>query len=564
MSKKQTAYKAIMQGIEFFRTRAMMSPVEILSDTNPEVFPILAGNGGSFINSIREASVYSAAAGFYGDGRFAAFSHEGNFGENVEEVERAKLQLNILSFLGDGFAKKKIGFTNGNAEWLTLDNFSPILKTTLEGEGVSFENTQGNLSAYDVIIFGNPWESLSSDKIDALVEFTKNGGGLLVLSLGWSWAGFKNDDECDNLPANMIGTKLGFKFTNGEAGGRYRISEDMPELTGDAKPLEIICADGRTDAEISALLGVDENTVYAVEGQYVISHFTNDLWKLVKRPKLMIDAMDMFYEKEYEFVGKIAHPYNNDANNGKLWYITNVRTEAFMYMSGDHCGMSVRGAEHFIKFLAGANGEWETAFPGWGFGHEVGHAMVNKVCGGLFQPDGTGESWNNVINMYAHQELGHNAVARNQGASYSSNFYGDDRKYAHLNGTDYDLLPDEDRIFDILLSTTAVFVKLPMLIVDYYGWEGMSKMFRTAAQDTLDGKTLKTNDEHIEYMIVTLSQAYNVDFSPIFEHWRFDVTEQVKSRLKDLPKETILTEIYNTTKNFDKYTVHINADLANN
>jgi hypothetical protein len=237
-----------------------------------------------------------------------------------------------------------------------------------------------------------------------------------------------------------------------------------------------------------------------------------------------------------------------------------------MYMSTDHCGMSVQGAAHFLKQIKGADG-WETCFPGWGFGHEVGHGMVNKACGGLFQPDGTGESWCNVINMYAHKELGYDALGRNQGASYSDNFYGGDRKYAHLNGTDYDLLPDGDRIFDILLATTAVFVKLPMLIVDYYGWDGMEAMFKNAAADTLNGVKLSTSEERLDYLAVNLSKAYGVDFTPILEHWRFPLTEKTKERVKNLPgikKEEILTEIYSTTKDFSKYTVHKNPVLQTN
>lgn len=554
--KNLAAYRSITNGVTKFRTQFNMSPVKIL---NNETFPILTGTGGNFMDSIKWASAAAAVGGFFGSGRYAAFSHEGNFTPESDGLEGAALlRENIFSWLGNRFQHKRIGFTNGHSEWLGLNDFSSELLEWGREKGVEFEAVgETGLASYDIIIAGNPWENFSQEEEDALINFVENGGGLLILSLGWSWAENKNDASCDNLPVNALGRKLGFKFENGEGDSRYLIGETFGSPNS-PKPLETVKAEGKTDDELSDLLAADAGTVYALEGKYIILHLTNELWKKVKTPKRVIDNLDTFYEKEYDFIGRISHPYS-----GKLWYITNTRTNVFMYMSGDHCGMGAAGANHFIKLLEGGD-DWNTVFPGWGFGHEVGHAMVNNACGGLFQPSGTGESWNNVINMYAHKELGYNSIARNQGASYANNFYGEDRKYAALNGTDYDLLPDSERIFDILLSTTCVFVKLPMLIIDYYGWDGMSKLFQTAAADTKNGVKLRTDEEKTEYMIVNMSKAYNVDLSPVFTHWRFPVTENVKDLLKTLPKEEILTGIYKTTKNFDKYTLHINKSLPTN
>lgn len=557
MQKNLTAYKEITQGLTVLEMKTSMSPITMLNDN---IFPILTVRDGHYLESICGKSNLGAAGGFLGSGRFIVLSHEKTFTTEEDTLPGENIfRENVLTWLGNGFTKKKIGFTAANSEKLTANGLSAHLKEWGKQKNLTFENiSESTLADYDVAVVGNPWKQLSVMEIDSLLRFVKNGGGLLVLGDYKEWE-HKNDfASADELPINKLGEQLGFKIESGWLDHRYEISEDIPEL-GKLKELIMISVEGKTEEEIRALLAVDNDKVYAVEGANVALHFTNDLWPTVKAPKRVIESMEALYEKEHEFVGKIAEPYAP----GKFWYITNVATRAFMYMSSDHCGMSVGGAVHFIRQLAGDD-DWATASPGWGFGHEAGHGMVNRVCGGLFQPDATGESWCNVINIYAHKELGLYELARNQGSSYASNFYGDNRKFAHLNGTDYDLLPDEDRVFDILLATTAVFVKLPMLIIDYYGWDGMAKLFQTAAADTKNGNKLTTSDERNEYMIVNISKSYNVDFTPVFEHWRFPVTERIKEQLKDFPKEEILMNIYRTTKNFDKYTEYSNSALKTN
>jgi len=555
------AYKEITAGEERFVSQSGLTPISVINDS---AFPFLTGPGGNFISGIRGAVVPCAVAGFCGNGRYVAFADEWSFSTEADQANEkehtpSRLRENILTWLTQDGKKKRLGFTHGHKEQLGLSNFSAPLQDWLKGQGIVFENAEADLSSYDAIIVGNPWEELSASELDALESFVKNGGGLLIASLGWYWAYEKNDPALENLPTNRIGARLGFRFENGSGSYRFNIPPEQKK-PAEPKPLEMVQAEGKTDEELAKFfVSADENTVYALEGKYNVIHFTNDLWKTVKRPKRAIDYMDEYYEKEHEFVDNIAHPYFPE----KLWYITNVNTPHFMYMSTDHCGMGIAGATHYIKHLAGKDGEWP-AFPGWGYGHELGHAMVNIVCGGLFQPDTTGESWCNVIGMYAQKELGYEALARNQGTTYSGNFYGDNKKFAHLNGTDYDLLPDEDRVYDILKATTTVFVKLPMLIVDYYGWDGMKALFVKAATDTKNGFKLETSDQRMDYMIVNLSEIYGVDFTSLFEHWRFPVAQETKDKLKELPPEKILMDIYATTKDFAKYEAHRNSELGNN
>jgi hypothetical protein len=115
-------------------------------------------------------------------------------------------------------------------------------------------------------------------------------------------------------------------------------------------------------------------------------------------------------------------------------------------------------------------------------------------------------------------------------------------------------LPDEDRKFDILKSTTCVFLKLPMLIIDYYGWDGMKKLFEKAAKDNSAGLKLKSDEERTAYMIENISLLYGIDFCNIFEYWRFNISDSTREALKNLPKEALIMDIYKNKKEFDKYT----------
>ena len=77
-----------------------------------------------------------------------------------------------------------------------------------------------------VIVIGNSW-SLTRPEIDAVDDFVKQGGGLLITGLGWSWQAYELDEQnqfrgrkipasLDAYPMNQLLRRFGAEF-----GGEY-------------------------------------------------------------------------------------------------------------------------------------------------------------------------------------------------------------------------------------------------------------------------------------------------------------------------------------------------------
>ena len=77
-----------------------------------------------------------------------------------------------------------------------------------------------------VIVIGNSW-SLTLPETDAVQDFVKQGGGLLITGLGWSWQAYELDEQnelrgrktpasLDAYPMNQLLRRFGAEF-----GGEY-------------------------------------------------------------------------------------------------------------------------------------------------------------------------------------------------------------------------------------------------------------------------------------------------------------------------------------------------------
>jgi Caspase domain len=73
----------------------------------------------------------------------------------------------------------------------------------------------GSLHCADVFWFGNDGETpndFATIDVPLIVEFVRNGGGLLVAGLGWSWAGH-NATPPKPYSGDILGQPFGFRFT---------------------------------------------------------------------------------------------------------------------------------------------------------------------------------------------------------------------------------------------------------------------------------------------------------------------------------------------------------------
>ena len=376
------------------------------------------------------------------------------------------------------------------------------------GLGQSFDLTQESDGSYRI----SPW--WSSDMSSAV---TDNGAGLLVFaqytgsnSQKWVFTPVANGDSHTSFMSVIIATT------------------ESDIITHNAK--------NETNASLRKLISDNPDKINMVEGEYVVLHLPNNIWAKYSDPKTLIDTYDSIYRAQFELTGNKAKPYA-----GKLYFLTDCNPNAaYMYISVTCCVASLPAVENNANFWAA--GDRINAL--WGAGHEIGHAMVNIGMGRIFEGY-DGESWNNVLNVYALSQVGLSSEARKKVADYPGDYGYSNDTYTKYSGRDYDELNDDERTADILAVNTHMFVKLPILLTDNYGWEGMRRFFTKAAEDKVAGMSAGTDIQaRIDYMVVNLSNAYNMDLSMLFDYWKVSPSESARRQTADLPIEKTIAASY--------------------
>lgn len=108
----------------------------------------------------------------------------------------------------------------GHKEWLTSANMG-ILIEALEDNGYNVDtNTTGGritpdlLRKYGILVLGTPWGDFQPKEIQAIVDYVRGGGGLLVTGVGWSYIDYVKR-PLKEAPFNRITTHFGVFFDKG-------------------------------------------------------------------------------------------------------------------------------------------------------------------------------------------------------------------------------------------------------------------------------------------------------------------------------------------------------------
>jgi len=148
----------------------------------------------------------------YENGRVIAISHEGILANsNFNNFDNETFFNNIIRWLNNG-NNRAVRLKEG---WINNGN-STALQQSLMDNDYSFGNlfstiTNESLSNPDVLILGNDWNNIQAytiDELNAIEEFVANGGGLLILGLGWSWP-----ESLSEYPMNQVAQGFGIEFT---------------------------------------------------------------------------------------------------------------------------------------------------------------------------------------------------------------------------------------------------------------------------------------------------------------------------------------------------------------
>jgi len=292
-------------------------------------------------------------------------------------------------------------------------------------------------------------------------------------------------------------------------------------------------AEGQTNETLKAMIAANPDTENMIEGQYIVLHFPNHNWAQYQDPKDLIDMYDRVYQLHLELMGR-----TESVHDGRMVYLTDYNVTLYALTNGHWCVFST-GAANDLPV------DWAyRKVPIPVIGHEIGHTMVAEGTGNLFTTLYDGESWNEVFNIYALEQIAGYEYSRGLATGLARTFNAGNGKYAHFNGREYDELSDEERITDILVYNTQVFLKFPLLLIENYGWDGIRRFMTKANGDHNNGVKTNNNQEKIDYLAVNLSIAYGMDLSDLLDYWRLNPSDAAKAQTAHLPKEQLIAANY--------------------
>jgi len=148
----------------------------------------------------------------YGSGRVVALGHDGIMFVNV--YDNAQFHGNVARWLNHGLSRR-IAFSSGHSEWVRLDN-STAFTNAVSGEfslaELAAPITSAALAGVDVLVLGNGWGSFTSSEMAAVEAFVSNGGGLLLVGVGWSWLTYHPDLTLADFPMTQIAAPYGLSW----------------------------------------------------------------------------------------------------------------------------------------------------------------------------------------------------------------------------------------------------------------------------------------------------------------------------------------------------------------
>jgi len=161
---------------------------------------------------------------------------------------------------------------------------------------------------------------------------------------------------------------------------------------------------------------------------------------------------------------------------------------------------------------------------------------------GMLHDAHSGESWVNIFNVYSFYRLGYYDWAREFLSGVVSDYSGANGRYRRFQGRNFETLNNNERTRSVLEANTWLFAQLPMLLIENYGWDGMQRFFVALAENYNSGARASQNIQvRIDYKVVTLSNAYGMDLSALFDHWTLSPSNTARRSISHLPPERIIS-----------------------
>jgi len=204
-SDNEDVYTALVDGINQVYDSDHEGPIRAL---DPSWEAIIGGDDDTSSPNV------TMIARTYGKGRVIASSI---YLPNVDLFDNKKMILNITEWLNQDNSKR-IAFSSGHREWKNLDN-SDHYTSSIEGRGYTLTQINhlitDNLKTIDILIIGTAWNDFTNQEISDVESFVKNGGGLWLVGLGWSWLLYHEGTTMEDYPMAKMGLPYGCSWRNG-------------------------------------------------------------------------------------------------------------------------------------------------------------------------------------------------------------------------------------------------------------------------------------------------------------------------------------------------------------
>jgi len=160
---------ALLDGVKEIAAPGVPGGLCLFSD---QVFPVVVGKSGRYLEPV-------VAAGRYGKGRCVVFGHGGYFGTGgLRTADTGKLVLNAIRWATAG-ATPRIAVYR-------MDNLATFLRSAGLSVTKLGDDWPGKLAGFNLLVVDG-FRVGSPQAQTALQQFLRDGGGLLMSSLGWGW-----------------------------------------------------------------------------------------------------------------------------------------------------------------------------------------------------------------------------------------------------------------------------------------------------------------------------------------------------------------------------------------
>jgi len=190
-----------------------------------------ARDAGAWIPLVRRGSDDFILAREFDRGRVFAVAHDGLLDAARTQNGDAFLRR-AISWLRGPKGPASVVIASGHCEWMAIGVDDWLLPGLLETWDYTIRDAPGPLTDAaladaGVLIVGNAWGDFGEAEKDAIERFVREGGGMLLAGLGWSWAEYAADPQlaCAGGPArtspgdiavypmNELGARFGVEWT---------------------------------------------------------------------------------------------------------------------------------------------------------------------------------------------------------------------------------------------------------------------------------------------------------------------------------------------------------------